>query len=70
VEAGTASLVDYLNYAVYQNGEHACIHDEEKLTLLLRGIGFSQVRRVEFDPAVDVDTPERRRYSLYVEAVR
>jgi SAM-dependent methyltransferase len=62
------SLIDYLNYAVYQFGEHRCLYDEEKLRLLLHGIGFRTAERASFDPAVDVDIPLRTRYSLYLHA--
>lgn len=64
------SIVDNLNYAVYQFGEHRCIYDEEKLGVLLTGVGFRSVERVAFDASVDVDAPLRRQYSLYIEATK
>ena len=67
---GTKTLVDCLNYAVYQNGEHKCIYDEEKLLLLLRGLGFASVSLSSYQPGVDPSSGTRRRHSWYVEAVK
>jgi predicted SAM-dependent methyltransferase len=67
---GSETLVDTLNYAVYQNGEHKYIYDAEKLKALLLGIGFSAVRADQFRPEVDPDNALRRQYSMYIEAVK
>lgn len=64
------TLVDFINYTVYQHGQHRSIFDEEKLVHLLTGIGFSHVARSEFQPAIDPGSPQRQRYSLYMEAVK
>lgn len=69
VESNTATLVDHLNYGVYQYGEHKCVWDEEKLCRVLEGIGF-RARPAEFRADVDPDNAVRRRYSFYVEAVK
>jgi SAM-dependent methyltransferase len=64
------TLVDYVNYGVYQFGEHKYIYDEVKLGAVLERVGFRHVRPAAFDARWDVDTPERRRYSFYVEALK
>jgi predicted SAM-dependent methyltransferase len=69
-DAKPFTIIDNLNYAVYQSGEHQCLYDEEKLRVLLTGIGFRSVERVKYDAAVDIDSPLRTRYSLYVEATK
>ncbi len=70
VEPGTETLVDYVNWAVYQYGEHKCIYDEEKVCLILRRIGFSSVAPESFREEIDPDNELRKRYSFYVEAVK
>jgi predicted SAM-dependent methyltransferase len=62
--------VDYLNYSVYQYGEHRVIYDEEKLRLVLEHIGFRSVTESPFREGLDLDEPLRRKYSFYVEALR
>jgi predicted SAM-dependent methyltransferase len=68
LERDTTSLVDHINYGVYQNGEHKCIYDEEKMHLILCKAGFSSVSTTSYDPDIDPSDPIRRRYSFYVEA--
>ena len=70
VEPGTESTVDYVNYGVYQYGEHKCIHDEAKLTLVLQKIGYSTVSVSSYQDKSDPDSPLRRRYSFYMEATK
>jgi predicted SAM-dependent methyltransferase len=70
VEPGTETLVDFVNYGVYQHGEHKCIYDEEKILLLLRYIGYSSVSESSFREDIDPNTELRRRYSFYVEAIK
>jgi predicted SAM-dependent methyltransferase len=70
VEHGTESIVDYINYVVYQSGEHKCVYDEEKVMLLLRHIGFRQVAPSSFEASIDVDSEVRRNYSFYLEAIK
>ena len=43
VKLGTKTLVDYINYSVYQSGEHKWIMDEEKMLVLLKHVGFNSV---------------------------
>jgi predicted SAM-dependent methyltransferase len=67
----TASTpIDAFEYAVYQLGEHLQSFDGAKLTALVAGAGFSDVHVREYDPAIDIDDPLRRAYSLYVQATR
>jgi predicted SAM-dependent methyltransferase len=70
VEPETATLVDHVNYGVYQAGEHKCVYDEEKLVLVLRKIGFSAVAPADYQAGMDPASPLRRRYSFYIEAVK
>lgn len=70
VEPGTETIVDYVNYGVYQYGEHKCVYDEEKVLILLGNIGFSKVSPSEFKEGIDPANELRRRYSFYVEAVK
>ena len=70
VEEGTESLVDFVNYGVYQGGEHKSIYDEEKLTKVLRQIGFRSVAAVPYQEGMDPALPLRARHSFYVEAVK
>ena len=70
VQPGTETLVDYVNYCVYQSGEHKWIMDEEKIMLLLRHIGFKSVAISSFREGVDPDNELRRALSFYVEAIK
>ena len=70
VEPGTETLVDHINYGVYQRGEHKCIYDEEKIILILQKIGYRSVALSSYQEGMDPDSPSRRRYSFYVEAVK
>jgi predicted SAM-dependent methyltransferase len=70
MEPGTRTLVDYVNYSVYQFGEHKYIYDEAKLELILQSMGFSSATPSSFREGIDPDTPLRRRYSFYMEAVK
>ena len=65
---GGRVIADYINYAVYQFGEHKSIYDYEKLTRLLSEIGFSSVTKSAFIEELDVPTDLRRAYSSYTEA--
>jgi predicted SAM-dependent methyltransferase len=70
LERGTETFVDHVNYGVYQNGEHRCIYDEDKVDIILRHIGFTSVSSSSYRAGIDSDDPVRRRYSFYVEAVK
>jgi predicted SAM-dependent methyltransferase len=70
VEPGTETLVDYVNYAVYQHGEHKWIMDAEKMTLLLRELGYTVVNESSFQVDIDPESELRTRYSFYMEAIK
>jgi predicted SAM-dependent methyltransferase len=57
---------EYLNFLFNQFGEHEFIHDEKTLTLFLESLGFVNVQRRAFDPAMD--SPSRRYESLLMTA--
>ena len=70
LEPGTERMVDWVNYGVYQRGEHRYIYDENKVVLLLRGIGYGSVEESRYEEGMDPDTEARRKYSFYVQAVK
>ena len=67
---GLKTMADYVNFAVYQNGEHQCVYDRAGTKELLSRLGYSSVELSEFRKDVDVDTSLRREYSFYVDAVK
>jgi predicted SAM-dependent methyltransferase len=69
VEPETATLLDHVQYGVYQYGEHKCLYDEDKLCRVLKRLGF-EARAVPYDPEVDATNDLRRRYSFFVEGVK
>jgi len=69
-ELGTKTLIDYINFGVYQFGQHKYIYDEEKLESVLQRIGYSSVSPSSYQEGLDLDVPLRRRYSFYMEAVK
>jgi predicted SAM-dependent methyltransferase len=70
IEPGTETIVDHINFGVYQHGEHKCIYDEEKIIAVLKNIGYSSVEQTPFRNDIDPDEPVRLRHSFYVEAVK
>lgn len=64
------AMVDYVNYGVYQYGEHKMIYDEEKLRIVLESVGFRSIAATEFREDLDPGDPLRRNYSFYVEALK
>ncbi len=69
-EPGTKSIVDYINYGVYQFGEHKQIYDNEKISAVLRQIGFRSVEPSTHLDGIDPDNDLRRQYSFYTEAIK
>jgi predicted SAM-dependent methyltransferase len=65
---GGRALVDYVNYAVYQYGEHKTMYNFDKLSRVLSTIGFDSVIQSAFSEKIDISLDLRRAYSLYVEA--
>jgi predicted SAM-dependent methyltransferase len=70
IDPEARTLVDYINYAVYQFGQHKYIYDREKLTAVLQQIGFRSVVATVFQSGIDPDNPLRRQYSFYTEAIK
>ena len=70
VPPGTKAFIDYVNYGVYQEGQHKFIYDEEKLALTLKHIGFDSVVPSSYREGIDPDTAVRRHHSFYMEAAK
>ena len=64
------TFVDYINYVVYQYGEHVMIYDEEKVTHVLKRLGYGDVSPSEHRQGMDPDNELRRKYSFYIEATK
>ncbi len=60
-----ASIIDYVNYRVYQFGEHKYSYDYEKIELLLKSVGFKNIIKDDFNPSKDT-----REQSIFVEAIK
>jgi SAM-dependent methyltransferase len=69
-QPGTKTLIDQVDYAVHQYGQHRCIYDSEKLVIVLRAIGYRDPCVSMFRPDVDHPSPIRQQYSLYLEATK
>lgn len=69
-EPGTKSLIDCINYGVYQFGEHKQIYDKEKLNLILKRIGFRSVTTSVHKDGMDPNVDLRLQYSFYMEATK
>ena len=70
LEPGTETMVDWINYGVYQRGEHRYIYDANKVVLLLKRSGFNSAAESRYEEGMDPDTEARRKYSFYVQAVK
>jgi hypothetical protein len=64
------TMVDFVNYGVYQCGEHKYIYDEQKIMLMLRHVGFTSACVADYEDGLDPATPLRQRYSFYVAAMK
>ena len=64
--------ISFLEYCAYQyNGrenDHKALYDFHKVRKMLSDAGFVNIKESQFDPSIDVDTEDRKRYSLYVDA--
>lgn len=60
--------LDDMNYHFRQDGEHRYAYDLETLRLAIESVGFTDVKRRDFDP--NLDTEARRVGTLYVEAIK
>lgn len=60
------TLAEYINYSFYGE-QHRFQYDYELLSLTLDRLGFDNVTRSDYIEGLD--SPERRQFSLYVEAI-
>lgn len=60
--------MEQINYLFRQDGEHKFIYDEETLVAALKRAGFTDIRRRDFDPALD--SASRSWGTLYVDAIK
>ena len=64
--------MELVNMLFRQFGEHKFAYDFETMHVLLKKVGFSNIRQTEYgisaDPALAIDQQEREHESLYVEA--
>lgn len=60
-----ASIIDYINYGIYQHGEHKYCYDFEKISLLLKSVGFKNIVKDNFNPKEDTEV--RKNFSMYIE---
>ncbi len=63
-------LIEYVDWFVHQFGEHKTLYDAESMIGILKDIGFSTVKQVEFLPGFDNNSPTRVNSSVYIEAVK
>jgi predicted SAM-dependent methyltransferase len=62
------TIIDYINYVAYMDGQHKYMFDQENLLHILKSHNFKSVRLRDFDPALDI--MERDFESIYAEAVK
>jgi predicted SAM-dependent methyltransferase len=62
------TILDRINFHFRQAGEHRYAYDLESLRFALESIGFVNIKRRDFDPAIDSES--RRIGTLYVEAIK
>lgn len=76
VGGSATSKISVINKMMRENGFHRYAYDYEKLKELLEETGFRDVTRSSFkgsqykELSLDLDEPERKLVSLYVEAIR
>lgn len=62
------SKIDLINYMGSLDGIHKWMFDEENLPLIIASVGFRNVKMREFKAGLDLE--ERRKESIYVEAIK
>ena len=62
------TIIDYINYVAYMDGQHKYMFDQENLLHILNSHNFKAVRLVDFRPALDMK--ERDFESIYADAVK
>jgi predicted SAM-dependent methyltransferase len=60
------TYMDHVNYTFRQGEQHKYAYDCETLSQLLQAVGFVDIRRRDFNPALDIE--KRRLGTLYMEA--
>jgi predicted SAM-dependent methyltransferase len=60
--------LDHINYHFRQGKEHKYAWDYETLAMTLRKFGFTDIKRRDFDPALDAES--RKTGTLYIRAIR
>lgn len=63
------SDISYMEFSVYQGGEHVSLWDLEKAILYHEEAGFKAKARA-FDESIDSACPVRTKYSFYIEAIK
>lgn len=61
------SAIDHIDLTA-RGWEHRALYDPDKMTRLLNGAGFADVKVVDYDPAYDLADEIRRVASFYIEA--
>jgi hypothetical protein len=64
------AMADYLNFFIYQYGEHKTIYDHENAQLMLEHVGFGSVQRGSYREDLDGSDEIRQKYSFYLQAVK
>jgi predicted SAM-dependent methyltransferase len=64
------AMADYVNFFVYQYGEHKTIYDHENVQAMLEHVGFRRVQRSSHREDLDGSDEILRKYSFYIEAVK
>ncbi len=62
------SNIDYLNCMAYMEGHHKYMFDEENLLIILKKVGFRNVKLREFNNLLDRE--ERKYESIYAECIK
>lgn len=69
-----SSIIDFVNWGVYQRGQHKYCYDFEKISLLLKSVGFKNIFRDNFNSEKDIDrtwaNTNPKDFSIYIEAVK
>jgi hypothetical protein len=64
------TIADYLNFFIYQYGEHKTIYDHRNAQLMLQHVGFASVQRSSHREDLDGRDELRQKYSFYMQAVK
>ena len=60
--------IDFVNYMFYMDSHHHFMFDDENILIILKDVGFKEVKLRSFDPHLD---QEARRYeSIYAEGIK